>query len=213
MKQNILNVFAIAMVAVLLFAGCKKDDVTAPVITLLGDNPMNIEMGTTFTDPGATATDDVDGDLTSAITASGTVTTTAPGVYTRSYVVSDDAGNAGTASRTVNVQLSRDAILGAYTSTNNCPVPQSFVATAPNFETHGTDGKFTINMFYYNGGTLTCTLNGSNVTVDAGQAPNPQFTTVTGTGTFNASGNVLTMNYVFDPSGSPVACTVIYTRN
>jgi hypothetical protein len=213
MKQNIFQIFAAVMVTALLFAGCKKDDVTAPVITLLGDNPMNIEMGGTFTDPGATANDAVDGDLTSAITASGTVSTDSPGVYTRNYVVSDDAGNAGTASRTVNVLLSRDAVLGAYSTTNNCPIPQSFVATSTNFETHNTAGKFTINMFYYNGGTLNCTLNGNTVTVDAGQAPNPQFTTVTGSGTFNAAGKVLTMNYVFDPNTAPIACTVVYTRN
>ncbi|HEX2901356.1 MAG TPA: DUF5011 domain-containing protein [Bacteroidia bacterium] len=213
MKQNILQLFATAMVAVLLFAGCKKEDVTKPVITLIGDNPMTVPLGGTFSDPGATATDDVDGDLTSGIAASGTVDVDAPGAYTRSYVVSDAAGNAGTATRTVNVVLTRDAILGAYTTTNNCPTPQSFVATSTNFQAGSSDGKFVINMFYYNGGTLTCTLSGTTVTVDAGQAPNPQFTPVTGSGTFSASGTQLTMNYVFDPTGSNVSCTVVYTLN
>ena len=46
-------------------------DTTAPVITLLGDNPMTIEVGSTFTDPGATATDNYDGDLTSSIVVQG----------------------------------------------------------------------------------------------------------------------------------------------
>ncbi|MBT8183828.1 MAG: DUF5011 domain-containing protein, partial [Eudoraea sp.] len=39
-------------------------DVTAPVITLLGDNPLELNVGDTYTEAGATATDDVDGDLT-----------------------------------------------------------------------------------------------------------------------------------------------------
>ena len=43
-------------------------DTTAPVITLAGSSTINLTVGDTFTDPGATATDDVDGDLTSSIT-------------------------------------------------------------------------------------------------------------------------------------------------
>lgn len=39
-------------------------DTTAPVITLLGENPITIEVGSVYSDAGATATDNVDGDLT-----------------------------------------------------------------------------------------------------------------------------------------------------
>ena len=39
----------------------------APVITLLGDNPLELNNGDVYTDPGATATDNVDGDLTASI--------------------------------------------------------------------------------------------------------------------------------------------------
>jgi len=37
------------------------------VITLLGDATVNINVGDIYTDAGATATDDVDGDITGAI--------------------------------------------------------------------------------------------------------------------------------------------------
>ncbi len=41
-----------------------KIDDTKPVITLAGETPIKIAYGTPFTDPGATAFDNVDGDIT-----------------------------------------------------------------------------------------------------------------------------------------------------
>lgn len=78
-------------------------DTTAPVITLLGQNPETIIVGGTYTEAGATATDNVDGDLTSKISVSGNINTGVVGTYTITYTVSDAAGNVATATRTVNV--------------------------------------------------------------------------------------------------------------
>jgi hypothetical protein len=79
-------------------------DTTAPVITLTGSATINLNVGDSFTDPGATATDNVDGNLTSSIAVTGSVNTNAVGTYTLNYNVSDAAGNAATqVSRTVNV--------------------------------------------------------------------------------------------------------------
>ena len=39
----------------------------APVIIVTGDNPASVELGYAYTDAGATATDNADGDLTSSI--------------------------------------------------------------------------------------------------------------------------------------------------
>jgi hypothetical protein len=80
-------------------------DTTAPVITLVGDNPLELNNGDTYTDPGATASDDVDGDLTSSIVVGGdTVDTLTDGSYTVTYDVSDTAGNSAVqVSRVVNV--------------------------------------------------------------------------------------------------------------
>ena len=80
-------------------------DTTAPVITLLGDNPQNIMVGGTYVELGATAIDDVDGDisLNLAIDSSAVDTDTA-GNYTVTYDVTDAAGNAATTvTRTVSV--------------------------------------------------------------------------------------------------------------
>ncbi|WP_420571380.1 S8 family serine peptidase [Kordia sp.] len=79
-------------------------DTEAPVITLNGAATITLTVGDSFTDPGATATDNVDGNLTSSIVVTGSVNTAVEGTYTLNYNVSDAAGNAATqVSRTVNV--------------------------------------------------------------------------------------------------------------
>ncbi|MFT4804596.1 MAG: PKD repeat protein, partial [Psychroserpens sp.] len=70
-------------------------DVEIPLITLIGDSTMNVTLGDLFTDPGATALDEVDGDLTANIVVGGdTVDTNVEGTYTITYDVSDTQGNA-----------------------------------------------------------------------------------------------------------------------
>lgn len=77
-------------------------DVTAPVITVNGANPMTVECHTSFTDPGATAGDACDASV--PVNVSGSVNVNVPGTYTLTYNASDDSGNAAIArTRTVNV--------------------------------------------------------------------------------------------------------------
>ena len=88
-------------------------DTVIPVITLLGNASESFTEGGSYSDAGATAFDDVDGDITSDIVTtivdSSDVTavldsTTAPGVYTISYDVIDSSNNdADTVTRTVEV--------------------------------------------------------------------------------------------------------------
>ncbi len=78
-------------------------DTTPPVITLLGDPEVSIELGTAYTDEGATATDNIDGDLTDQITTVNPVDTDVAGIYTVTYDVSDAAGNRAEVTRTVSV--------------------------------------------------------------------------------------------------------------
>jgi len=66
-------------------------DTTAPVITLLGANPMVLEVGDPFMDPGATVTDNVD--ATTTITGASTVNPSLEGDYTITYLYTDAAGN------------------------------------------------------------------------------------------------------------------------
>ncbi len=76
-----------------------------PVLTVIGANPMQVECGTVFTDPGAKAMDKEDGDLTNVIeVASNTVNAQVPGSYSILYTVKDSQGNVAVPlARAVNV--------------------------------------------------------------------------------------------------------------
>jgi N-acetylneuraminic acid mutarotase len=106
-------------------------DATPPVITLLGANPMTVELGTAFSDPGATATDAIAGNLTPAIVATGVVDTSHVGRYTRTYAVSD-GDNSSTGSRTVNVV---DTTPPSFTSPPNATITANSPAGATYFYT------------------------------------------------------------------------------
>ena len=69
-------------------------DTVAPVITLTGAATVNIDVGTTYTELGATASDTVGGTMT--VTVTGSVVTGTAGTYTLTYTVTDAAGNTAT---------------------------------------------------------------------------------------------------------------------
>lgn len=84
-------------------------DKTPPVINLNGNATVNVPIGSTFTDPGAMATDNVDVDISHKISVSGTVDTSTLGTYTVTYNVSDSEMNAAVpVTRTVNVVSSNN---------------------------------------------------------------------------------------------------------
>jgi hypothetical protein len=79
-------------------------DTEAPQITLLGAETLNLTVGDVYTESGATAYDETDGDLTDSIVITGSVDTTEAGTYTLIYSVTDSEGNeATTVTRTVIV--------------------------------------------------------------------------------------------------------------
>ena len=79
-------------------------DTTAPIITLIGNNSVSLVEGSTYIDAGATAIDNVDGNITSNIITVNPVNTNIVGTYTITYNVTDNAGNhAIEVSRTVSV--------------------------------------------------------------------------------------------------------------
>jgi hypothetical protein len=78
-------------------------DTTPPVITLNGDTEIFLVKGATYIDAGATAVDDVDGDI--AVVAYGVenVNTSVVTTYVLLYTATDQAGNMATVERTVHI--------------------------------------------------------------------------------------------------------------
>ena len=76
-------------------------DIVPPVITITGAIVLHVFLNDTYSDEGATAVDDVDGNLT--VTTADTVDTSTLGDYNITYTATDSAGNVDTAVRTVSV--------------------------------------------------------------------------------------------------------------
>ncbi len=80
-------------------------DTTSPTITLLGDDPVSILEGGTYTEAGATVSDACPGcvDAGDLIIDSSAVDASTPGTYSVTYDIVDCHGNAGHEERTVHV--------------------------------------------------------------------------------------------------------------
>lgn len=88
----------------------KTPDQEKPVITLRGDNPVNLKLNAKYHEAGATATDNEDGSLTDKIEISGTVDTSKAGTYIITYKVKDSSGNEATVTRKVIVSGNKPTI-------------------------------------------------------------------------------------------------------
>ena len=94
----------------------EEGDNTPPIITLLGDATVNVVKGTTYTDAGATAADDTDGDITANIVTVDPVDANTNATYTITYNVTDAAGNQAT-------EVTRTVIV----ADPDCPDGSSFI--------------------------------------------------------------------------------------
>ena len=77
---------------------------TMPVMELLGSNPASVTVNSkAYADPGAYATDQVDGNITDQVSISGPLDLSTIGSYTLEYTVTNSFGNTTSLTRTVNV--------------------------------------------------------------------------------------------------------------
>ena len=98
MKKSII----ILSLITIAFAGCKKDDpdavskivdVSYPIIVLNGEQVVSQPVGTgTYTDPGATGTDDITGATSALSPVVNTVDLTTPGFYSVKYTMKNANG-------------------------------------------------------------------------------------------------------------------------
>lgn len=84
-----------------------KVDTNSPVIKLSNTKEV-VMVGSEYNDKGYSATDNCDGDLTSKVAISGNVDTSKPGVYYRTYIVEDKAGNSTKKTKTIMVVKTKE---------------------------------------------------------------------------------------------------------
>lgn len=196
----------------------EKDDETCnfkPTIAITGATTINVTLGTTYNDAGATAMNK-DGTAVNVTTDLSQVNTATTGSFIVAYTATNTHGTS-TATRTVNVVIGQDNWLGSPTVTNNCNVALFPVNGSPNITAGAGPNDIVINpMFTVAGGTVSATVNGSTITI-------PQQTVnitvgdviLSGSGTMNVNGTQFTVNYTYDNTtpiiGGSGSCTVTYS--
>lgn len=107
-------------------------DFILPVITILGDNPILHLQNTVYTDAGATALDNVDGDVTSDIVTLSNVNSSVVGFFQVTYNVNDSNLNSATEGvRTVQVVEVMPVFAGGGGSGIALPNPEGKGGTTP----------------------------------------------------------------------------------
>lgn len=87
----------------------ESGDMTAPVLTVMGNNPARLQKGSSYVDLGVVVTDNVQPNITvhyflnDREVSSINIDTTVPGTYTIRYEATDPSGNTGRAQRIVEV--------------------------------------------------------------------------------------------------------------
>jgi hypothetical protein len=190
MKKHITILSAVLLAGSTIFTSCKKDDVTAPVVSLNGGDESIFLQGT-FVDMGATANDNKDGSLATSV--SGNVDVNHTGTYQLTYTATDAAGNSGTATRNVTVvnSISSNAILGTYACTIT-PGNYQYTQTVSASETLNNAVVFSYFADYANNNTIYATVVGNVLTIPSQQSAvavgNPAaFRTFAGSGTKTSS--------------------------
>jgi hypothetical protein len=120
---------ALAMSSFLVACGGGSDDTTnnqndashiAPVISLLGDNPLTLQIGHSYEEFGATATDNIDGEVD--VTIAGVVDSSNLGEYEVTYQASDSDGNTSQVTRSVAVTPTHVQIIETLEQSGMLPI-------------------------------------------------------------------------------------------
>jgi hypothetical protein len=91
--MKISPVVILIIVTCFLYTGCKEKDEIPPILTLNESDTLNHVLNSIYVDPGATAMDDMDGNISSNIYTENWVNKDKVGEYTVTYQVVDEAGN------------------------------------------------------------------------------------------------------------------------
>lgn len=197
----------------------KKDDGTClykPTITLNGIASVSINVGSTYTDAGATAANK-DGSAVT-VTTDNQVDETTTGTYFVNYSASNTNGTS-TAKRTVLVKIGAENWTGpTWAVSSTCGATAFPLSNSPVIVAGATATTIAIdNFFNLAGGTANGTINGASISIPE-QTINITLGDIifSGTGTMNALGTQIMVTYNYDNTtpiiGGAGTCVAIYDK-
>lgn len=215
--------FSLTIVIVLAIA-CKKEttpepapapapDTTAPTILLIGKSQDTISLNSAYVDPGATANDDRDGNISTQIKISGTVDKNRVGGNYLYYSVKDAAGNSAQKTRYVYVRNEAYLLAGKYNVVSNCGGNFNGLNSTAEVETSEMYNNRIIipnQQFQSPGFNVTADVNG-NVLSMVVQPVGSSLASGTGVLSTDKKSFTLTTTYTPPIQGSN-GCTIVYTR-
>ncbi len=193
---------------------CKKKTI-APTLTLVGDSNVTLCLGGLFTDPGANSADAYDEDISSEIESLGAVNVDSIGSYTIEYTSTDKNDNVSVLSRTVNVVVCVDNLLGDYSVDDDCG---NQLADTHTISAGANNNEVIIdNIVTLVGGQVIGLLSGSTITISEQEIDlTAGKFTISGTGTINSNATEIVFDYTWDNSipfiGGNGTCTATYTK-
>jgi hypothetical protein len=231
MKQYVIALFFITCS---VFLSCEKEsdgtsisnsnalDTIPPVLTLLGSNPFQLEMLQPYSEPGATADDNKDGDISSSVNVDASaIDNRLPDIYNVFYTVSDAAGNPADALRDVVVYATNDALAKTYNVVDSVFNTSGVFIQVYSYSQTLTGSGANVNSYSSFGNypglssNVTSTVNGSgNITLPSqtktdGSGDSHTFS---GTGQVTTNGFLLVYTDVNNTASATANCRAHYTR-
>jgi regulator of sigma D len=114
MNKKLFKIAIIFSAIALIFWHCQEPDTNPPKINLLGDDTVRLVLNSTYNDPGATASDPEEGNLTQHILITSEVDYTTTGTYKIYYTVTDEGGNKAEVSRHMIIYNQAEVYNGIY---------------------------------------------------------------------------------------------------
>jgi hypothetical protein len=193
---------------------CKKEDTSAPSVSVNGAETVTLNLHEAYIEQGATASDSKDGDL--EVSTSGAPDVNNAGVYMITYTASDKAGNTGDATRRVIVRHSGSTTAGTYAVKDSCGnSTTSYVDVLSNNSTIQLSvTRFAnydnANAFFEISGETNSTITVPQQTIVCGTIPVARV--FKGSGSISPNGKKLTINYTEVTNSTTISCTGVYTK-
>ena len=207
MKKKRVKYLLLLAIAVVFFNACKKRN-TPPIISLLGDETIQLCIGDSFIDPGVSSVDAYDEDISGNIEIISNLNNSSVGSYTVTYSSTDDNGNVSTIDRTVNVDVCVSNLLSSYTVIHDCQINLGFmaidlIASDQSIVEGNSSNEIIIQDFNQFIPEVVANVDGIDITVpentfSVGQAPLQISLTISGSGTVSDTGNEIVIDYAWN---------------